>query len=194
MDQEKHSRHGGSVRWCWGAQSSDLYLGAAGERGLTRKPCIISHMTAWLITPSCTVTKKGKAHAGAATHMARQCNSAVKYFQSPYSGKHVQMTQPRRKGFRKQYNVVPPIFQYMHFLSTYDCSPSAQIPKSWCRECVQHGETCKPKTQVSQWNSVYLTNNTILRTLLFSRVYLWYVWPLHFSHVLPASQWLYIMG
>lgn len=72
---------------------------------------------------------------------------------------------------------------------------SAQVPKSCCRECVQRGETCKPKTQVSPWNSLCLINNAILRTPLFpSIVYLRCVWPLHFSHVLPASQWLYVIG
>lgn len=72
---------------------------------------------------------------------------------------------------------------------------SAQVPKSCCRECVQRGETCKPKTQVSPWNSLCLINNAILRTPLFpSVVYLQCVWPLHFSHVLPASQWLYVIG
>lgn len=88
MDQEKHSRQGGCVRWCWGMQSSDLYLGAAGERGLTRKSRILPHVTAWLTTPSVL----WKAHAGAAAHMARQCSPGVKYFQSPYSSKRVQMT------------------------------------------------------------------------------------------------------
>lgn len=60
MDQEKHSRQGGSARWCWGAQSSDLYSGAAGERGLIRKSCIFPHVTTWLTTPSVLWPKREK--------------------------------------------------------------------------------------------------------------------------------------